>query len=187
MKVLYIGHFTEGTGWSKAAIDNVKSLETVGVDVVCRNIQLSQSSDNQIQEIQHLFTKDLKNVEYCVQHVLPHFVNYTDNFKKNIAYFPAGETSTIKYTTWNNSLKLVDEVWVSCSDWQKSFLQDSIKDTYVVPHAFDISKYEVDPLKAATLPIGMPEAFKFYYIGDVSDRKNIDSIIKCFHSEFTND
>ena len=51
MKVLYIGHFTEGTGWSKAARDNVKSLQSVGVDVVCRNISLSQNSDKQIEEI----------------------------------------------------------------------------------------------------------------------------------------
>ena len=187
MKVLYIGHFTEGTGWSKAAFDNVKSLDAVGVDVVCRNISLSQSSDGRIQEIEHLFRKDLKNVDHCVQHVLPHFINYTDNFKKNIAYFPAGETNTIKYTTWHNSLKLVDEVWVSCTDGQKSFVEDSIENTFLVPHAFDISKYEVDPLNAVTLSVGMPGAFKFYYIGDVSDRKNIDSIIKCFHSEFTND
>ena len=65
MKVLYIGHFTEGTGWSKAARDNVKSLQSVGVDVVCRNISLSQNSDKQIEEIMHLFNHDVKNVDYC--------------------------------------------------------------------------------------------------------------------------
>jgi glycosyltransferase involved in cell wall biosynthesis len=185
MKVLYIGHFTEGTGWSKAARDNVKSLQSVGVDVVCRNISLSQNSDNQLEGIMHLFNHDVKNVDYCVQHILPHFINYTDIFKKNIAYFPAGETSTIKYTTWHDNLKLVDEVWVSCKSGEESFIRDSIKNTHVIPHAFDIDMYRAKDNRS--LNIGMPGAFKFYYIGDVSDRKNIDSIIKCFHSEFTDD
>ena len=37
MKVLYFGHYKEGTGWAQAAIDYILALDSVGVDVVCRN------------------------------------------------------------------------------------------------------------------------------------------------------
>ena len=32
-----------------------------------------------------------------------------------------------------------------------------------------------------------PHRFKFYFIGDMNDRKNIQSVIRCFHSEFDTD
>tara|TARA_Y100000356_G_scaffold108495_1_gene94854 strand:+ start:502 stop:744 length:243 start_codon:yes stop_codon:yes gene_type:complete len=41
MKVLYFGHYKEGTGWAQAAIDYILALDSVGVDVVCRNINLT--------------------------------------------------------------------------------------------------------------------------------------------------
>ena len=42
MKVLYIGHYKEFGGWSQAAIDNILALDKIGVDVVCRNVTLTQ-------------------------------------------------------------------------------------------------------------------------------------------------
>ena len=38
MKVLYIGHYKDGTGWGGAAIDNILALDAVGVKVVPRAI-----------------------------------------------------------------------------------------------------------------------------------------------------
>ena len=38
MKVLYIGHYKDGTGWGSAAIDNILALDAVGVKVVPRAI-----------------------------------------------------------------------------------------------------------------------------------------------------
>ena len=34
MKVLYLGHYKEGTGWSQAAIDYILAMDSVGIDVV---------------------------------------------------------------------------------------------------------------------------------------------------------
>lgn len=42
MKVLYIGHYREFGGWSQAATDNILALDAVGVDVVCRNVTLTE-------------------------------------------------------------------------------------------------------------------------------------------------
>ena len=41
MKVLYIAHYKEGTGWSQAAIDYILAMDSVGIDVACRNVSLT--------------------------------------------------------------------------------------------------------------------------------------------------
>ena len=41
MKILYIAHYKESSGWSNAAIQNVLALRSAGLDVVCRDIKLT--------------------------------------------------------------------------------------------------------------------------------------------------
>ena len=187
MKVLYIAHFVEGSGWSTAAINNVLALDSVGVDVVCRNLKLTEAKHEIPERIAQLSSKNLKDVDVCIQHVLPHFIVGTEKFKKNIAYF-ATESNTIRHLSWYNNLKLVDEVWVPSRCNQDSLLDDGFNApdpaVRVVPHPFDVSSYQID--SDLTITMGSPSSFKFYYIGDLNDRKNIDSIIRCFHSEFKN-
>ena len=71
MNILYIGHFTEGSGWSKAAINNVLALDMQGHNVIGRNIRLT-STDILDETIAPIFTKPLKDIDVCIQHVLPH-------------------------------------------------------------------------------------------------------------------
>lgn len=180
MKVLFIGHYREKGGWAQAARDYILALNRAGVDVVCRNVTLT--SNNEISpELEKLESKDTSDCDYCIQHVLPHHLVKTNKYKKNVALV-ALESTTIKHHPWLEYLKLVDEVWVPNRD-SKSFLVDDIKNKIrVVPHCFDLEKYNKD-----YPPVNIPHLnnkFKFYYIGDINDRKNIRSIIRCFHSEF---
>ena len=46
MKVLYIGHYKEDSGWSRAAINNILALDAAGVNVVCRDIKLTNKPYN---------------------------------------------------------------------------------------------------------------------------------------------
>ena len=142
MKVLYIAHFVEGSGWSTAAINNVLALDSVGVDVVCRNLKLTEAKHEIPERIAQLSSKNLKDVDVCIQHVLPHFIVGTEKFKKNIAYF-ATESNTIRHLSWYNNLKLVDEVWVPSRCNQDSLLDDGFNApdpaVRVVPHPFDVS------------------------------------------------
>ena len=45
MKILYIGHYKEFGGWSQAAKDYILALDAFGVDVVCRNVTLTQDRE----------------------------------------------------------------------------------------------------------------------------------------------
>jgi glycosyltransferase involved in cell wall biosynthesis len=115
---------------------------------------------------------------------LPHHIVGTSKFKKNIACY-IGESNTLKYNQWLSSLKLVDEIWLPNKTLISNFIKDGFDNSCIkyVPYAFDLSRYK----NKTTARINFGEknsTFKFYYIADLNERKNIESIIKCFHSEF---
>ena len=81
MKVLYLGHYKEGTGWSVAAINNILALNKQDIDLVTRNVRLTKEVEVP-EEILELEKKDLQNIDVCIQHVLPHHLTATTKFKK---------------------------------------------------------------------------------------------------------
>jgi glycosyltransferase involved in cell wall biosynthesis len=183
MKILYIGHYKEGSGWSKAAIDSILALDSIGIDVVCKNIKLNKSNPIVPDRILELENKSLSGIDYCIQHVLPHHLVGSNKFKKNVAYFEA--ESSIKYSSWSVHLKQMDDIWVPNKSLAESLARDNIKDIEhckVVHHTCDISNYQTIYEK---IDFGkFNNSFKFYSIMDLNDRKNLSSIIKCFMSEF---
>lgn len=182
MKVLYIGHYKEKSGWAQAAKDQILALDSVGIDVVCRNVTLTQDNPQTDKRLLKLEAKDSSGCDYCIQHVLPHHLVGTSEFKKNIAFLES-ETTTIKHLPWFDHLQQMDEIWVPNEDAEYFLQNDGIsKPVKVVPHCCDVEKYT-----KKYAPINIPQAegkFKFYYIGDLNDRKNIRAIIRAFHSEF---
>ena len=131
MKVLYIGHYKEFGGWAQAATDYILALDKVGVDVVCRNVTLTQDKADVDKRILQLESKSSEDCDVCIQHVLPHHIVGTDSFKKNIAFL-ASESTSIKHLPWLENLKQIDEVWVPNTDSQKSLTKDGISSVKVV-------------------------------------------------------
>lgn len=184
MKILYIAHYKEGSGWSNSAINQILSINSTDIDVACRNIKLTQYQEKNINhKLIVLENKPLKDIDVCVQHVLPHHIVGTQKFKKNVAYF-FGESNTVRYNRWKKYLSLVDEVWVPNEMLKNNLIKDGIKVVRKIPQAFNISDYE----NVGAGRINFQEnqyKYKFYYIGEFNDRKNIESIIRCFYSEFS--
>lgn len=181
MKVLYIGHYKEFGGWAEAATNQILALDKAGVDVVCRNVTLT--NDKQISgRLAELEQKSTEDCDICIQHVLPHHLIGTSKFKKNIAFLET-ESVSIKHLPWFDQLQLVDEIWVPNSQSKQFLIADDInKPVTVIPHACDTDKYNTK-YQVLSLPQAANK-FVVYYIGDLNDRKNLDSIITCFHSEF---
>lgn len=182
MKLLYIGHYKESSGWSKAAIDLIHAIDSAGIDVVCRNVKLTPKPFSIPDKITELEKKSLDNIDFCIQHLLPHHIVGTSKFKKNIAYY-VGESNTLKYNPWKTSLSLVDEIWVPNNTQLHNMKKDGFSNVKYVPHAFDLSRYKKD-IKTRVNFGAKNSSFKFYYIADINERKNIESVIKSFHSEF---
>ena len=182
MKLLYIAHYREFGGWSQAATDQMLALDSAGVDVVCRNITLTADRQDIHPKILEFEKKSSADCDVCIQHVLPHHIVGTGGFKKNIAFLEA-ESQSIRHLAWFTQLQVVDEIWVANEHLKKSLVQDGIDvPVRVIHHATDIKKYK-KKYKTPNIP-QLDNTFKFYYAGDLNDRKNIDSICSCFHSEF---
>jgi glycosyltransferase involved in cell wall biosynthesis len=182
MKTLFIGHYKEGSGWSQMAINSILAANT-SMDVVCRNIKLTDYQSKVHPTIMQLENRPLQDIDVCIQNVLPHHIIGTQKFRKNIAYF-VGESNTVKYNHWLTYLKLVDEVWVPNHTLKNNFINDGLPENTikVIPYAFDLDRYTKQNAK---FDFGNDNhKFKFYYIADLNDRKNIESVIRCFHSEF---
>jgi len=191
MKILYIGHYRESGGWAKTSLDHILCLDNAGVDVVCRSVDLTpQSASKELPErIKELEEKDIQNVDYCIQSLLPHHLIGSGKFKKNIAMF-VSENSTIKHV-WLDDLRQMDEVWVP-NNYNKEVLQrDGIENVKVIPYAFNVASYNKSDKQISLYPID--NKFKFYFIGSTEgrgdiagDRKNITSLFKSYYSEFVN-
>lgn len=180
MKVLFIGHYKEGGGWSNASTDFILAMDRCGIDIVCRDIKLTNKKVDVPARVLELEQGDSSDCDICIQHVLPHHIVGSDKFRRNIAYVES-ETRDIDMLTWSEHLKLVDEVWAA-NRYIVNDLQEIGIDAYEVGHCHDIEKY-----KKTYPPISIPQAegkFRFYFVGDFNDRKNIESIVRCFHSEF---
>jgi glycosyltransferase involved in cell wall biosynthesis len=179
MKVLYLGHYKEQSGWSHAAINNILALDSVGVDVVCRNIPLTHKNGILPDRIYDLESKSTDGSDYCIQHILPHHLAGTSLFKKNVAYCPAESIHTQK-NVWHENMSVVDEVWVANNSQKNNMQQFITKKVEVVPHTFDCSLYE----REYTDNFKGNNCFRFYNISDINGRKNLTSIIRCFYHCF---
>jgi len=182
MKILYIGHYKEFGGWAQTATDYILALDSIGIDVVCRNVSLTRDRQDVHPRLLELEKKDSRGCDICIQHLLPHHLVYSDYFKKNIAIM---ETETInnKHLAWFCQLEQMDEVWVA-NNHSKNMLEEQGfgKPVKVINHCCDTSKYS-KRYQELSIP-ETEDTFKFYYIGDFNDRKNLDAAVTCFHSEF---
>ncbi len=110
MKVLYAAHFRESSGWSQASLDYALALDSLGVVVVCRSIKINNSKPELPKRYLELESKSLDGVDICVQHVLPHYMNYNSKVK-NVGLFVM-ESSTCAYSSWAAKLRQMDRVIV---------------------------------------------------------------------------
>lgn len=184
MKVLYLGHYKEGTGWAKAAQDLILSLDSVGIDVVCRNVAISRKTDIP-ERLQYLETGEIKGVDYCIQHVLPVMYIGTGKFKKNIGYTVL-ETKDLACHPWITNYKLMSEVWVPCQDNLTELQKCGLDNVQVIPHAFNIETYKSNIEDFDFSAHGVESAYKFYTIADLTTRKNLEGTLRAYYSAFTN-
>jgi len=181
MKILYIAHFREGSGWSRAALEYVKALITAGADVVCRTVKLGNPSPEMPEWFTECENKNAKGCDYIIQHVLPHYLVYSGKFKKNACIY-ATETSNFIRSGWVNYINLMDLALVICNQQCTASVTSGVNiPIQVVPHATDIEKYFKTRNK---VDMGVGGDFVFYTISEWNTRKNIPALIRAFHSEF---
>ena len=182
MKVLYIGHYKDGTGWGNAAVNNILALHKAGVDVIPRAVTYNNQDSDYPETIKKLELRSSYGCDICIQHVLPHLYNYSSKYKKNIGYL-ATETTSFKDTGWQHHCNIMDQIWVPSSASKASCRLSGVKcDIRVVPHSLDIQSYILSQSDKQIQEL--QGTFNFVFIGEFIERKNIQALLKAFHSEF---
>ncbi len=180
--VLFIGPYRQSCSWGRAAKAYIRAIVKSGANVTLRPIYMGTSIDNNIDPF-FLALEQQKYDKYhaIIQNVLPHLLDYNSRFGKNIALFYT-ETSGWE-NTWPRKLNLMDEIWVPSMADTMNIMESLGLGVPIrqIPIPLDCSKFlqtyePIDNLKTDT--------FKFYFIGELVERKNLDILIRAFHSEF---
>jgi len=183
MKVLFIGHYKEQSGWGKAARDYILALDAAGVDVVPRTVKLNSTMPEIPERIKELESKSSRGATHCIQHVLPHHLDFNGRFEKNIA-LAVYESFNAKLSSWPAKINLMDELWVPSEFTSLVFDDMGVNiPTKIVPHAFDMSVYSKKYEKIENKEL--EGNYIFYTIADSNKRKDLLSLIQAFHLEFT--
>lgn len=175
MKVLYIGYYKEKSDWGKQTVNNILALESAGVDVVCRSVNLGGTETP--DSIRHLEDKETVDVTHCIQHVFPEHMIGTDKFKKNIGLV-SNNFVQMAHGGWVEKLTLMDEVWspFKLSGDRMPF------DVKHIPLAIDVDVYN---RRYNDLSIKEVENdFKVYTFASSDDIAGLSWILAAFHSEF---
>jgi len=181
-KVLYVGPFYDGTGYSNAAINTALAIDAAGVDVVCRNVKLTGQVIEPPDRIKALLQKSQDGCTHVIQNVLPNLMVYYGGMK-NIGYFFC-ETTDFQQSGWQHYLNLMDEVWVCCDEnvsaCKFSAVKSPVKQVFI-PNTFERLNKEYPVLTQFT----QNNPYIFYFIGDFSSRKNITDVIKAYLLTFS--
>lgn len=180
MKVLYISHNKEGSAWSSTANKHMLALDSVGVDVVSRTVKLNNFAGEYPDKIKEFEAKDTNNVDYVIQHILPHHYQHFGRCKANIGFY-LNDMDTLNIPMWTNKIGLMDRMW--CPNLNTAHvLQPISKRVDIVPHPTDMSIYGK---KYDKVDLGSHnDNYIFYFIGELISRKNIKDMIRAFHTEF---
>lgn len=181
MKVLYISHFREGSGWGYHAQNNMLALDAAGVEVAARCVNLKPVEGYVNPRILELENNSAEGITHVIQHVLPHYMEYTSEFP-NIG-FHLNDTQSLVFPIWKHKLSLMNEVW--CPNINTEQVLSMILDSpaRVVPIPCDTKEYDRTYEK---MNLGKHNgSYIFYVIADLSTRKNLKDTIRAFHTEFS--
>lgn len=175
MKVLYIGHFHEGTSWSEAATNYVKAL-SLHTDVVCRSILIRGGKADPF--IEDRLTSSLNGVTHVIQHVLPRYME-----KGNIPCIGVciAETQDLEFSGIKAKMDLMDAVWSPNKYHANRY------NYHYVPHTFNINDYQYRYNLLPQLRHEIGDRYTFYTIGEHNTRKRLSAILRAFHTEFSID
>lgn len=175
-KILYIGNYRDTNSLGRVSRDYLLALIEAGADVVARPVIYGQPSVKSLEtKILKCEAKPSKGSTICIQ-CLPYTHLVADSrFEKNIAivgfnsFPPKKESFDI-----SRNLEQFDDV-ISLNHLSQ-YITGTIGST-IYAHPFNIKKTN----ETAPVP---PNRFIFYFIGKLSQRKNLDAAVTAFHREF---
>jgi glycosyltransferase involved in cell wall biosynthesis len=188
MNILFIGPYRQNDGWGLAAQSYIKALGTTGHNITTRPVFLAGADtgldDSEILEYENSF---YDSYDMVIQKTLPHCLFLNRKFKKNIGLFTL-ETNDISNSVAVHSINSMDEVWVPSEQEKKCLLKSGInKPIKVISQPIDTNFIKENINHKLDLHPLVKKTFKFYFIGEYIERKNIKDLITAFHMAFSID
>lgn len=184
LKCLMIGNIKELSGWSLQLHNHALALDSAGVDLTLRNINIINNTNPDLHpRVQELLRKDCANPDIIILNTLPNYYEKTGR-AKSVGYFVC-ETSNFRASDWASRMNLMDINICPCYHNKVAAIDSGVKTKLeIVPECVDISKYEKE---YPTHPIREQHKDKFLFltVAEWTTRKNIDAIVKAFHLEFS--
>lgn len=183
MKAIYINPF-DGSGYGVAGTQMALALDSVGVDVVCRRLDLGGNYGALHPRIAELERKSAEGCTHVIQHSLPSHFQY-DGRLRCVGMF-AWETDKMP-PHWVRRLNQMDAVWVVNPEQAQTCKTSGVRPLVsVVPHPCDLSRYQdpEGPLLSSLVPYKEKGDFLFYAVGEWVRRKHWSALIRAFHGEF---
>lgn len=176
--VLFIGPYRQSDGWGNASKEYLRALKKTKYNVVSRPVYLNaQRTFETTNEFTDTENKHCNSYDVVIQNCLPHMFRKLGRVKNiGISFFE----STVKYTPWIECIKMMDEMWVSSEFEQQLLMPLKSK---VIPIPVDTQKYYM-PFRYNNYLEPYSHEYKFYFIGELIERKNVEALIKAFHLEF---
>lgn len=179
--ILYIAPYKDGTGYSIAAQENMVALDRVGANVIARSCKMTPTKGFVYPQILEWENKKIENIDCVIQHNLPHTWSYTKECR-NVGMF-CYETFNIFNPAWENHLKMVDKVVVSCVANQKAASQIN-KNVETIPFPVNLDRF--NDKRIDTIDFGLPKNCTiFYSVGELVPRKNYYAMIMSYLSVFS--
>lgn len=179
MKIKYIGNFNDGTGWSKASTYNLLAIDYAGYDVYAEEMKYSKNHLPLEDRVQELMAKKSEKFDVVIHHVLPDQYKYYGG-SKNIGFVEI-ETYNISNQTWIKNMNMMDEIWVPNTHSKNSLKRSGVNSPIkILPHFMNVEKIHNNKLANNDLN----NTFNFLFVGEFIERKNLQAILRAFHSEF---
>jgi glycosyltransferase involved in cell wall biosynthesis len=184
MKILYISHQKEASGYGRSCRDYLNCLKHIGCEITSFPIRLGRVSNFEDETEKN----SIYNSDIVISHVLPHFLSYDGSFDKNIAISLKENVKSIK-NSWDDYLNMMDTIICPIYQFFPPSYRQNVKfggengKIKTIPHPIDIEIYKKEYPK-----MNIPEAagtYKFYTIGEAVKRKNLSALITAFLAAFT--
>lgn len=178
MKVLFIGHHHENSGWGEASRSYLKALTTTSLDVVSRPVVLSGGGrDNSLD---YYDEKSIRGSDVVIQCVLPEYWQYDASYVNvGVAMW---ETFNVPHI-WKEKIALMDGYICPNSLAQSQLMLCSKNKKYLLAACPEEIPEEIEPLDIPELD----GKYIFYNICEVTPRKNLTSLISAYHRTFSLD
>lgn len=184
--ILYIGPYRQNDGWGLAAYGYLLSLLETHHNIHCVPIYLSQS----IRDINHpkilaAENSHKKSYDIIIQKALPMAI-CPNNYAKNIALIVL--ENNLLYSDGISNLQRMDQIWVPSNKEIRCLKNSGIKnETHAIMQAIPTEEIMAIKQQNAKITFSSPitqKSYKFYFIGEHIQRKNLKDIIIAFHTEF---